>query len=105
MHSLSPHALAHRLEFVEAKGDGTVDLRFQNSVESAEAAARRTGGSSRHIDWVLVHNPDAYGTQLTVGTAAVITEQVESLSGGRRTLRYPSDHFPVAVDFWVHPSN
>ena len=105
VHSLCSHALAHRLDFVEAKGDGTVDLRFQSSAESAEVAARRTGGSSRHIDWVLVHHPEGCGTQLTVGTAAVITDQVESLSAGRRTKRYPSDHFPVAVEFWVHSKN
>eukprot|EP01043_Picozoa_sp_COSAG02_P005244 COSAG02_NODE_141_length_34311_cov_54.733135_14_plen_118_part_00 len=93
----------HRLEFEEVKGDGTVDLRFHSSAESMEAAAHRTGGSARHIDWVLVHHPEACFTQLTVETAAVITDQVNNLSGSVDTLRYPSDHYPIAVNFRVEP--
>ena len=90
-----------RLEFAEGKGDGTVDLRFQTSAESAREAADRTGGSARHIDWVLVHHPDACDTRLSVRTAEVITEQVTSLSSTGGTQRYPSDHYPVAVGFHV----
>ena len=90
-----------RLEFGDAKGDGTVDLRFQTSAESAREAADRTGGSANHIDWVLVHHPDACDTRLSVRTAEVITDQVTSLSSSGGTKRYPSDHYPVAVSFHV----
>ena len=96
--------LVHRLEFKEVKGDGTVDLRFQNSGESAEAAAHRTAGSANHIDWVLMHHPEACRTQLTVETVAVITDKVKSSSRSVATQRYPSDHYPIAVEFRVEAS-
>ena len=96
-----------RLEFAEGMGDGTVDLRFQNSLETSHEAKVRTGGSAKHIDWVLVHHPkpklgDAISRcRLIVQTAEVITKRVVSLSGNGRTKRYPSDHYPVAVGLQV----
>ena len=100
------------LSFCEDKGDGTVDLRFRGSdEESASAAEERTGGSAQHIDWVLLAQPpDTCRTQLTPVAAAVITEQCESLASPAEaakaqmavgSTRYPSDHFPVAVEFRV----
>lgn len=90
-----------RLDFVEFTGDGTVDLRSQSSAESAEQSARRSGGSARHIDWVLVHHPEGCHARLDVSSATVITQQVENLSSNRVTQRYPSDHYPLAVNFRV----
>ena len=49
---------------------------------------------AQHIDWILVNEPEDHPVRLRPMTAAVITEALE-------TGRFPSDHFPVAVEFSV----
>ena len=73
------------LAFEDGFGDGTVTF----SAREAD-----TPDGAQHIDWILVAEPEDHPVRLRPMTAAVITEALE-------TGRFPSDHFPVAVEFSV----
>eukprot|EP00933_Yihiella_yeosuensis_P008570 TRINITY_DN114089_c0_g1_i1.p1 TRINITY_DN114089_c0_g1~~TRINITY_DN114089_c0_g1_i1.p1 ORF type:complete len:432 (-),score=98.29 TRINITY_DN114089_c0_g1_i1:288-1583(-) len=76
------------IDFAEEKGDGTVDLTTEDLTFD-----------SRHIDWLLWRDGTG-GKDRAVTTLQPVKYEVitDRLPNGR----YPSDHYPVSVIFWVH---
>ena len=96
------------LDAVDA--DRTDALRSRDRVYCDENHSGRstkrqklTYGSDRYIDWVLVSSP-----AFVEGTAAVLDAEVHTKQcapwSADNTTRYGSDHYPVSVDFELHPN-